>query len=89
MSAVEKAAELRRLADHYESIGEREVCAAEAKAAYRDGPSPETKAAHLEAKAALRAARQEARESGLLVADATPGSVMIAPQAVTGKGGVN
>ena len=89
MNAVEKAAELRRLADHYESIGEHETRAAEATAAYRDDPSPETKTVHQEAKAALRAARQEARESGLLVGDATPGSVMISPQSVTGKGGVN
>ena len=86
MNASERAAQLRALADQHEAMGELEDALDEALTAYRADPNEETKAAHAAASHALRAARAEARSSGVMVASTEPGSVTIGAPTV-GKAG--
>ena len=86
MSSTNRAAELRALADHYDTIGALEEAAAGAKQALRDAPEDtEAQTAHKAATVALRDARAEGRSSGILVASSEPGSVTIAPAGIQGK----
>ncbi|OLT13028.1 hypothetical protein BJF79_03775 [Actinomadura sp. CNU-125] len=86
MNASERAAQLRTLADQHEAMGALEVALDEALAAYRAAPSEETKNAYTKASENLRAARVEARGSGVMVASGEPGSVTIGAPKV-GKAG--
>lgn len=86
MSAQERAARLRELADNLDVIGDAEAAAAEAKAAYRNNPDdPDLKAAHQAAAIALHEARADYRASGLAVASTEPGSTTIIAPAMAGK----
>lgn len=77
MTASERAAELRALADQHDALGELEDALTDALDAYRADPDDDTKQAYTEASEALRAARAEVRGSGLMVASNEPGSTAI------------
>ncbi len=89
MSASERAAELRALADLHEGLGALEDAHAAAVEAYRAAPDEETKAAYRAASQALSDHRSGIRSSGLMVADATPGSVTIGTPSVGANAKVN
>jgi hypothetical protein len=76
MSASDRAAELRALADQHDELGGLEDALAEAVEAYRDDPTEENREAYTEASEALREARKNMRSS-LLIGSVEPGSVTI------------
>jgi len=85
MSGSDRAAELRALADRYDEMDALETAAAEAKQAYRDNPTEETKAAHHAASAALNGARSEIRSAPVLPSSGEPGSATVRVQPVGKK----
>lgn len=82
MSASERAAELRALADQHESLGQLEADLDAAVGAYRADPTEETKAAYRAASEVLASARQEIRSSSVMVAASEPGSVTVGASTV-------
>lgn len=81
MSTSDRIAELKALQASLEEVAAAEDVASQAKAAYRDNPNPETKAAHRAAGQALAEARNKVRgpEVPRTVA---PGDVSITPATV-------
>ena len=93
MPRVNRADELRALADKYEAADRLAAAASDAKTAYADalaGGDPEEIAAarqrHREASAALSEARSDTR-NGPIVGDSTPGSATIQVGTIAGKVG--
>lgn len=82
MNSVERAAELRALADSLDVLAELETSAAAAKQAYRDDPSDANRDKHRDASTALNQARDAIRVSKVLVATNEPGSATVVPSAV-------
>lgn len=85
MSSKELAAQRRAEAEELERLADLEEALDTTKAAYRRGYGEKEKAAYLEASEALRAARQETRESGIGVAASGPGSTTVVPATVAGR----
>ena len=84
MSTHDRIAELKALQADLEVIADAESAAADAKAAYRDDPTPDNRAAHRAASQALNEAREKVRTADVpRVVD--PGGVTITPGTV-GKG---
>ena len=86
MSSKELAARRRAEAAELEKLADLEESLDTAKAAYRKGYGDKEKQTYLEAADALRAARQEIRESGVGVAADGPGSTTVVPATVSGRG---
>ena len=82
MSASQRAAELRELADQHDTLGALEDAHAAALEAYRADPNETTKQAYTDASEALREGRKDIRSSGLLVGSSEPGSVTIGAASV-------
>jgi hypothetical protein len=70
------------MAAQLDDMARLETAMNEAKTAYRDSQTPETRAAHRAASQALADARDEARSGGLMVATKDPGSATIVPATV-------
>lgn len=67
MSSLDRAAELRAQADALENMASLESDLETAKQAYRDNPTPETRAAKQAAAIALREARARVRPDAVTV----------------------
>ena len=81
MSTSDRIAELKALQATLEGVADAENAAADAKAAYRNDPTPENKEAHRAAGRALAEARDKVRSPETLRTVA-PGDVSITPATV-------
>lgn len=84
MSADDRAARLRALADHYDTLAKLEATLAKATDAYRATSSDKNRTAYQDASRALRAAREQARSSAE-AEPAEPGAATPQPAAANSR----